>query len=91
MRIAQQKTTSGFDYKTFKRLVDQEDLKESQIVPPQQRLDTLESFMDPSRRAFWPASAFAAPWRQRPYRRNDRLDSHLRLGLLGVDIARARS
>jgi hypothetical protein len=48
MRIAQQKTNSGFDYKTFKRLVDQEDLKEGQYVPLQQRLDTLESFMDPA-------------------------------------------
>ncbi|KAJ4020477.1 hypothetical protein NW766_001964 [Fusarium irregulare] len=49
MRIAQQKTNSGFDYKTFKPLFDQEDLKEGQIVPPQQRLDTLESFMHLSR------------------------------------------
>lgn len=48
MRIAQQKTNSGFDYKTFKRLVDAEDMKEGQIVPLQQRLDTLESFMDPA-------------------------------------------
>ncbi|KAJ4027833.1 hypothetical protein NW752_000078 [Fusarium irregulare] len=48
MRIAQQKTNSGFDYKTFKRLVDAEDLKEGQVVPLQQRLDTLESFMDPA-------------------------------------------
>ena len=48
MRIAQQKTNSGFDYKTFNRLVDAEDLKEGQIVPLQQRLDTLESFMDPA-------------------------------------------
>ncbi|KAM0227436.1 hypothetical protein ACHAPO_011561 [Fusarium lateritium] len=45
MRIKQQSNNSTFDYATFKFLVSREDLKEGQMVPLQQRLETLESFM----------------------------------------------
>ncbi|KAF5227317.1 hypothetical protein FAUST_11858 [Fusarium austroamericanum] len=47
MRIKQQASGSEFDYATFKGLVMREDLKEGQMVPLQQRLETLESFMVP--------------------------------------------
>lgn len=47
MRIKQQASGSAFDYATFKGLVMREDLKEGQMVPLQQRLETLESFMVP--------------------------------------------
>ncbi|KAH6968044.1 hypothetical protein DER45DRAFT_283 [Fusarium avenaceum] len=45
MRITQQKTDSEFDYKAFKKAIDRESLTEGQLVPLQQRLETLESFM----------------------------------------------
>lgn len=45
MRIQQQRTGSGFSYKTFKDLLDCEDLTPAQRNPLGQRLDTLESFM----------------------------------------------
>lgn len=48
MRITQQKSGSKFHYATFKKLVSREDLKEGQMVPLQQRLETLESFMVPA-------------------------------------------
>ncbi|KAL6922624.1 hypothetical protein FSST1_006650 [Fusarium sambucinum] len=48
MRIKQQSNNSTFDYATFKFLVSREDLKEGQMVPLQQRLETLESFMVPA-------------------------------------------
>lgn len=45
MRITQQQTDSAFDYKAFKAGIDRESLTEGQLVPLQQRLETLESFM----------------------------------------------
>ncbi|KAH7261681.1 hypothetical protein BKA59DRAFT_447931 [Fusarium tricinctum] len=45
MRITQQQTDSAFDYKAFKAAIDRESLTEGQLVPLQQRLETLESFM----------------------------------------------
>lgn len=45
MRITQQQTDSIFDYKAFKTAIDKESLTEGQLVPLQQRLETLESFM----------------------------------------------
>ncbi|CEI67738.1 hypothetical protein FVEN_g9546 [Fusarium venenatum] len=48
MRIKQQSNNSTFDYTDFKALVSREDLKEGQMVPLQQRLETLESFMVPA-------------------------------------------
>ncbi|SPJ78835.1 uncharacterized protein FTOL_07226 [Fusarium torulosum] len=45
MRITQQQTDCAFDYKAFKNAIDQESLTEGQLVPLQQRLETLESFM----------------------------------------------
>jgi hypothetical protein len=45
MRITQQQTDSAFDYKAFKMAIDRESLTEGQLVPLQQRLETLESFM----------------------------------------------
>ncbi|KAG8677801.1 hypothetical protein FPOAC2_03941 [Fusarium poae] len=48
MRIQQQSTNSAFNYTMFKTLVSREDLKEGQMVPLQQRLETLESFMVPA-------------------------------------------
>jgi hypothetical protein len=45
MRITQQQTDSAFDYKAFKKAIDRESLTEGQLVPLQQRLETLESFM----------------------------------------------
>lgn len=47
MRVKQQTSDSEFDYVAFKGLVSLEDLKEGQMVPLQQRLETLESFMVP--------------------------------------------
>ncbi|QPC69173.1 hypothetical protein HYE67_011404 [Fusarium culmorum] len=51
MRIKQQANGSAFDYSNFRALVDREDLKEGQMVPLQQRLETLESFMVPGQTA----------------------------------------
>ncbi|KAF0640913.1 hypothetical protein FPSE5266_00675 [Fusarium pseudograminearum] len=51
MRIKQQTNGTAFDYATFKALVNREDLKEGQMVPLQQRLETLESFMVPGQTA----------------------------------------
>ncbi|KAF6789706.1 hypothetical protein CSOJ01_14705 [Colletotrichum sojae] len=45
MRIEQQRTGSGFSYKTFKRHLKLADLTPAQRGPLGQRLDTLESFM----------------------------------------------
>jgi hypothetical protein len=45
MRITQQQTDSAFDYKAFKQAIDRESLTDGQLVPLQQRLETLESFM----------------------------------------------
>ncbi|KAF5570113.1 P-loop containing protein [Fusarium pseudoanthophilum] len=45
MRIAQQQTNSAFDYKAFKTAIGKESLTEGQLLPLQQRLQTLESFM----------------------------------------------
>lgn len=45
LRITQQKSGKGFDYTTFKRMVQAEDLTKDQLAPLKQRLDTLESFM----------------------------------------------
>lgn len=45
MRIAQQQTNSAFDYKAFKTAISKESLTEGQLLPLQQRLETLESFM----------------------------------------------
>ncbi|KAF4125490.1 Conserved hypothetical, protein [Geosmithia morbida] len=46
LRIHQQKTGATFNYGEFKRMVDAEALKEGQLAPLQQRLATLESFMN---------------------------------------------
>ncbi|GKU22006.1 unnamed protein product [Fusarium langsethiae] len=48
LRIKQQRTGATFDYATFKTQVEQQDLTEGQLLPLQQRLDTLESFMVPA-------------------------------------------
>ncbi|KAM0199640.1 hypothetical protein ACHAQI_012014 [Fusarium lateritium] len=45
MRIKQQQNDSAFDYKAFKKAIENEDLTDGQLVPLQQRLETLESFM----------------------------------------------
>ncbi|KAF4499430.1 hypothetical protein FAGAP_4388 [Fusarium agapanthi] len=45
MRIAQQQTNSAFDYKAFKTAISKKSLTEGQLLPLQQRLETLESFM----------------------------------------------
>ncbi|KAM0232474.1 hypothetical protein ACHAP5_010727 [Fusarium lateritium] len=45
MRITQQQNDSVFDYKAFKKAINNEHLTEGQLVPLQQRLETLESFM----------------------------------------------
>ncbi|KAK3337535.1 hypothetical protein B0T19DRAFT_77772 [Cercophora scortea] len=45
LRVAQQKTDTGFDYAAFKRKLAQEELTEAQLAPLKQRLETLESFM----------------------------------------------
>ncbi|KAG8664114.1 hypothetical protein FPOAC2_10346 [Fusarium poae] len=45
MRIAQQQTNSAFNYKAFKTAISTEPLTEGQLLPLQQRLETLESFM----------------------------------------------
>ncbi|KAF5648000.1 P-loop containing protein [Fusarium sp. NRRL 52700] len=44
-RIQQQKLGGTFDYHGFKRALEAENLTESQSIPLQQRLETLESFM----------------------------------------------
>lgn len=45
LRIQQQKLGGTFDYEAFKRALRAEKLTESQSIPLQQRLETLESFM----------------------------------------------
>ncbi|KAF5679595.1 P-loop containing protein [Fusarium heterosporum] len=45
MRIAQQHADCEFDYSSFKRAIGRESLTEGQLLPLQQRLETLESFM----------------------------------------------
>ncbi|GIC94579.1 uncharacterized protein Aud_001908 [Aspergillus udagawae] len=45
LRMAQQQTQTGFDYREFKRRVMSSNLTPSQLEPLTQRLDTLESFM----------------------------------------------
>ncbi|KAF3009245.1 hypothetical protein E8E14_009609 [Neopestalotiopsis sp. 37M] len=45
MRIEQQATGGAFNYKKFKKIIDNEDLTAQQRVPLDQRLETLESFM----------------------------------------------
>lgn len=46
LRIEQQQSGTTFNYGKFKRQVDAEALKTAQLGPLQQRLDTLESFMN---------------------------------------------
>jgi hypothetical protein len=46
--IKQQMSGSTFGYAAFNNLVSLEDMKEGQMVPIQQRLETLESFMIPA-------------------------------------------
>ncbi|KAK7731084.1 hypothetical protein SLS53_008802 [Cytospora paraplurivora] len=45
LRLEQQRTGTSFKYQAFKAMLDREDLTDSQRVPLQQRLETLESFM----------------------------------------------
>lgn len=45
LRLEQQRTGTSFRYQAFKAMLDREDLTDSQRVPLQQRLETLESFM----------------------------------------------
>ena len=45
MRVEQQRTSSGFNYSTFKMRLEAENLTKEQLAPLKQRLDTLESFM----------------------------------------------
>ncbi|RBR09934.1 uncharacterized protein FIESC28_09680 [Fusarium coffeatum] len=45
MRIAQQQSNLPFDYKAFKTALSTETLTAGQLLPLQQRLETLESFM----------------------------------------------
>lgn len=48
MRIKQQQPGGKFDYMLFKNNLDAAGLSPMQLVPLQQRLDTLESFMPQS-------------------------------------------
>ncbi|KAK8104009.1 uncharacterized protein PG998_011042 [Apiospora kogelbergensis] len=45
MRLEQQKSGSDFNYAKFRKSLAKEDLTQMQLIPLQQRLDTLESFM----------------------------------------------
>ncbi|KAF4952434.1 hypothetical protein FSARC_12629 [Fusarium sarcochroum] len=45
LRLQQQHSGGGFDYQAFKKAIDAERLTETQYIPLQQRLETLESFM----------------------------------------------
>ncbi|KAJ3469786.1 hypothetical protein MRS44_003851 [Fusarium solani] len=45
LRIRQQHIGGAFDYRGFKRALEAENLTESQSIPLQQRLETLESFL----------------------------------------------
>ncbi|KAF4332190.1 hypothetical protein FBEOM_14011 [Fusarium beomiforme] len=45
LRIKQQERGGGFDYQEFKNAMEAEPLTKEQLVPLQQRLNTLESFM----------------------------------------------
>ncbi|GCB21730.1 hypothetical protein AAWM_04615 [Aspergillus awamori] len=45
MRVAQQETQAGFDYKTFKNRIIDSGLTPGQLEPLKQRLEMLESFM----------------------------------------------
>lgn len=45
MRMQQQRTGEGFNYRRFRSYLDLEDLTPGQLNPLNQRLDTLESFM----------------------------------------------
>jgi len=49
MRTAEQKKSppAPFDYRLFKKMLTNSGLTPSQLVPLEQRLDTLESFMAP--------------------------------------------
>lgn len=46
LRTSQQETGSTFSYSRFKELIDRETLKQEQLLPLQQRLEQLESFMN---------------------------------------------
>jgi len=48
LRIIQQHTNDNFNYRKFKKMVDELDLTSGQKGPLTQRLDTLESFMPKS-------------------------------------------
>lgn len=48
LRLEQQSIGGLFEYGKFKRLLDKSPLTEGQLAPLQQRLDTLESFMNQS-------------------------------------------
>ncbi|KAL1862759.1 hypothetical protein Daus18300_008403 [Diaporthe australafricana] len=47
LRLRQQQNGTPFDYQAFRKLLAREDLTDSQRVPLNQRLETLESFMAP--------------------------------------------
>ncbi|KAI3399517.1 hypothetical protein diail_6539 [Diaporthe ilicicola] len=47
LRLHQQQTGAPFDYRAFKAMLDREELTDSQKLPLNQRLETLESFMAP--------------------------------------------
>lgn len=44
-RVEQQAKNTTFNYAKFKRAIDNVTLTDTQLAPPQQRLETLESFM----------------------------------------------
>jgi hypothetical protein len=58
MRLVQQQSNALFNYRDFKRRVGECDMTREQLMPLNQRLDTLESFMPQSQIS---ASSFAQP------------------------------
>jgi hypothetical protein len=56
MRLKQQQSNTGFNYREFKRQVDLCDMTPHQLLPLNQRLDTLESFMPRSQTSSKPLS-----------------------------------
>jgi hypothetical protein len=56
LRLMQQENNTSFNYRQFKREVDLCDMTPAQLLPLNQRLDTLESFMPKSQTSAKPIS-----------------------------------
>jgi hypothetical protein len=56
MRLISQQNNAGFNYREFKRQVDLCDMTPAQLLPLNQRLETLESFMPRSQTSGKPAA-----------------------------------